>query len=229
MPNQTFFNLPEEKREQILQVAIDEFADNDYDSVSISRIVARAGIAKGSFYQYFTGKEDLHAYLLGLLLEAKSRFMSLEHPDPQHVGIFAYLRWTVEVGVAFQLAYPRLSQVALRSLNTGIMPRAFDVQMREASLAFYRKLVEVGQAQGDIAPEVDAGLAALIFDSVFTGVSRMLIELLNKEGVRATPDLQTSVMAPEASAILNRTINILEHGLGRCSGTQGGTHNGQVH
>ena len=45
MPNQTFFNLPDAKREQILQIAIDEFAENDTDSASISRIVARAGIA----------------------------------------------------------------------------------------------------------------------------------------------------------------------------------------
>ena len=103
MPQQTFFNLPEEKRQQILQVAIDEFAENEYDNVSISRIVARAGIAKGSFYQYFSDKEDLYGYILGLIAEAKREFMSLDHPDPNHTGIFAYLRWMAEVGVAFQI------------------------------------------------------------------------------------------------------------------------------
>ena len=50
MPKETFFNLPDDKRRRILDVVIDEFADNDYANVSISRIVARAGIAKGSFY-----------------------------------------------------------------------------------------------------------------------------------------------------------------------------------
>src|SRR5512136_1009829 len=97
MPNQTFFNLPDEKREQITQVAIDEFADNDYDAVSISRIVARAGIAKGSFYQYFAGKEDLYAYLLELLVDAKMQFLSGYTPDPKHTGIFAYLRWAMHM------------------------------------------------------------------------------------------------------------------------------------
>jgi hypothetical protein len=56
--SQTFSNLPEEKRQRILRIAIDEFADNDYDSASVSRIVARAGIAKGSFYQCFVDKDD---------------------------------------------------------------------------------------------------------------------------------------------------------------------------
>ena len=36
MPKQTFFNLTEEKRRQIIDIAIDEFADNDYAKASIS-------------------------------------------------------------------------------------------------------------------------------------------------------------------------------------------------
>ena len=40
MPNQTFFNLPDEKREQILQADNDEFADNDYDGISMQPIVS---------------------------------------------------------------------------------------------------------------------------------------------------------------------------------------------
>jgi hypothetical protein len=39
MPNPTFFNLPDEKREQILQVAIHEFADNHYEGISVQPIV----------------------------------------------------------------------------------------------------------------------------------------------------------------------------------------------
>jgi AcrR family transcriptional regulator len=42
MPKEIFFNLPEEKRERITALAIEEFAENDYDLASISRIVSRA-------------------------------------------------------------------------------------------------------------------------------------------------------------------------------------------
>ena len=51
MPTQTFWNLPSEKRDALIAIAVEEFASNDYDAASISRIVARAGIAKGSIYQ----------------------------------------------------------------------------------------------------------------------------------------------------------------------------------
>ena len=48
MPKETFFNLPDEKRERITAVAIEEFGHNEYADVSISRIVAKAGIAIGA-------------------------------------------------------------------------------------------------------------------------------------------------------------------------------------
>lgn len=69
MPSATFFHLPEEKRERLLQCAREEFARVSFDEASINRIVRQAGIARGSFYMYFTDKEDLFRYLLQCYLE----------------------------------------------------------------------------------------------------------------------------------------------------------------
>ncbi len=220
MPTQTFFNLPEEKREQIIQVAIDEFAENDYENVSISRIVARAGIAKGSFYQYFEDKDDLYAYLLGRLTQAKINFLSLDHPDPQHIGVFAYMRWLIEMGVAFQIAYPQLTRIGLRALNAGKMPKAFEAQAREVSLAFYRRLVETGQQQGDIAAELDPELAAVVFDAVLTNVGRHILERVARAGGAVGEEDHSVLTRPEVKALFVQTMEILEHGLGRRTGDQ---------
>ena len=222
MPNQTFFNLPDEKREQLLQIAIDEFAGNDYDSVSVSRIVARAGIAKGSFYQYFVDKEDLYAYLLGKLAEAKTQFLSLDHPDPQHIGIFAYLRWTAEISIAFELAYPKLTRIGLRAAHTGVFPKAFDIQAGEATLTFYRRLVEVGKQQGDIAPDVDQELAAVLFDAVLNSVGRVVIDRMASEGIAIAQDGQALLEQLEVKNLFSQAINMLEHGMGRQSEMPGG-------
>lgn len=213
MPQQTFFNLPEEKRQQILQVAIDEFAENDYDNVSISRIVARAGIAKGSFYQYFADKDDLYGYVLGLLAEAKTQFMSLDHPDPNHIGIFAYLRWMAEVGVAFQMAHPQLSKIAARAARGNFFPRAFNVNMREQTQMFYRRLVEVGKAQGDIAPDVDPQVAAVIFDGALTGVSNYLLDKFASGEIVLALDTEDMFNMPEIEAIFGAAVDLLERGM----------------
>ncbi|WP_300412520.1 TetR/AcrR family transcriptional regulator [uncultured Oscillibacter sp.] len=64
MCTETFLRLPEEKRRRFLDAAWEEFSTVRFVDVSINQIVRRAGIPRGSFYQYFAGKDDLFAYLL---------------------------------------------------------------------------------------------------------------------------------------------------------------------
>ena len=64
MPSTTFFNLPEEKRERLLAAARAEFARTSYEEASVNRIIQAAGIPRGSFYMYFTDKEELFRYLM---------------------------------------------------------------------------------------------------------------------------------------------------------------------
>lgn len=67
MPTQTFFRLPEEKRNRLIGAAWEEFSAVRFSDASINRIIRGAGIPRGSFYQYFEDKEDLFFYLLGTL------------------------------------------------------------------------------------------------------------------------------------------------------------------
>ena len=63
MPKETFHNLPEEKKGQFINAALEEFAGNNFDTASVTRIVKKLGIAKGSVYQYFEDKLELWLYL----------------------------------------------------------------------------------------------------------------------------------------------------------------------
>lgn len=64
MPSETFLRLPEEKRTRFLNAAWEEFTAVRFADASINQIIKRAGIPRGSFYQYFLDKDDLLAYLL---------------------------------------------------------------------------------------------------------------------------------------------------------------------
>jgi len=64
MPSATFINLKEEKRQRIIESAINEFANELYVNASINRIIKACQVPRGSFYMYFTDKEDLYFYLL---------------------------------------------------------------------------------------------------------------------------------------------------------------------
>ena len=64
MIKKTFYNLPEEKRQRVTEAIVDEFANAEDDKVSINRIVQKANISRGSFYQYFDDKLDLVEVLI---------------------------------------------------------------------------------------------------------------------------------------------------------------------
>ena len=64
MPTETFFRLPDSKRERILEAIKEEIARSPYEDFSIGAITRECGISRGSFYQYFKNKEDIYLYLL---------------------------------------------------------------------------------------------------------------------------------------------------------------------
>ena len=64
MPKETFLKLSKEKQNKVINSAKEEFTRVPLQEVSIKNIVENAGIARGSFYQYFESKEDLLKYIL---------------------------------------------------------------------------------------------------------------------------------------------------------------------
>ena len=64
MCTETFLRLSEEKRRRVLDAAWEEFTRVSFAEASINRIVQRAEISRGSFYQYFRDKEELMEYLM---------------------------------------------------------------------------------------------------------------------------------------------------------------------
>ncbi|WP_373894262.1 TetR/AcrR family transcriptional regulator [Virgibacillus natechei] len=64
MPKQTFYKLPEDKRQTLIHAAEREFSRVPLSEALISNIVKLAEIPRGSFYQYFEDKDDAFFYLL---------------------------------------------------------------------------------------------------------------------------------------------------------------------
>src|SRR3954452_14907410 len=63
-----------DRRTQLLDAARNVFAKKGYEDATISEIVARAGVAQGTFYLYLPGKEALAGAFAELLSE---RFAAL--------------------------------------------------------------------------------------------------------------------------------------------------------
>ncbi|GHU82796.1 hypothetical protein FACS1894196_1680 [Clostridia bacterium] len=90
LPTKTFFNLPQEKRQKLLDAMHAEFSRVSFDEVSINQIVKTAGIPRGSFYQYFENKRDMLRYLLANYRQTMMRRAreSLEKGDGDLFAMF---------------------------------------------------------------------------------------------------------------------------------------------
>lgn len=69
MPKATFFNLNNTKRENIEKAIEEEFGRTTFEKASISNIIEKAKIPRGSFYQYFEDKEDAIKYIVQKYME----------------------------------------------------------------------------------------------------------------------------------------------------------------
>ncbi len=63
MPKETFYNLPDEKKNKLIEALQKEFSNASLVDASIANIINYAHIPRGSFYQYFSDKEDAYFYL----------------------------------------------------------------------------------------------------------------------------------------------------------------------
>lgn len=59
----TFENLDEDKKQRIINSSIEEFANKGYKNATVDNIVSKAGISKGSIFQYFKNKKNLYLYI----------------------------------------------------------------------------------------------------------------------------------------------------------------------
>lgn len=91
----------EKRKHELLKIAYEMFLRRGYENTSVDEIIAKAQIAKGTFYYYFPSKEQLLEDVIEMMIEnetaAAEQIMRLELPAPQKiVGIIASIKPTEE-------------------------------------------------------------------------------------------------------------------------------------
>jgi AcrR family transcriptional regulator len=208
MPKQTFLNLPEKKRKVFLEIALDEFANNDYNTASVSKIVERAGIAKGSLYQYFEDKQDLFTYLLDYANhEMMGLIQGTPPPDP-NADFFETLRWQMSVTVQAATKFPVHATLARRAYTSPLPFRDKILEnAKKVRQEYFQAMVARAQAAGHLDSKLDPAV-----------VSFMVQGLMNDLG----PFLQSKfgdrkgdwVALPEVGEVFDQVIEVLRSGLG---------------
>lgn len=209
MPKQTFWNLPDDKRTAIIETAINEFAENDYQSASISRMVAHLGIAKGSFYQYFADKQDLYQYILDFAMQERMAFVGQQTPIEQ--GFFAYTQALLETGLRYDLSHPQLSRIVYRALVGPETAAPF----RAAMLRHQREILQMGVDAGEIDPSINLDLAAHMLNTLMGDFASFLVEHLKLDPKRLTDGDYSEQDMMQVRDLLGQMTRILQYGLAK--------------
>ncbi len=138
---------PQSKRERILRAATDVFAQSGYFNAKVSEIAREAGVADGTIYLYFDGKEDL---LTSIFREHTRNYLQSLERDVANVNrpeerIRIAIRHHLQT-LGRDRALAIVAQVELRhSLK-------FMTLLSHQEIADYlnilRKIVEQGQTEG---------------------------------------------------------------------------------
>lgn len=208
MPKQTFFNLPDEKRNTILSAAIDEFVEYGLENASTNRIVANSGISKGSFYQYFEDKQDIFMYLLTVLEQEKMEYFKGKHPPSTNMDTFQYFRWLIKTGMEFNSAHPRMVQAISRVMfGEGLYYKNF-ASIRERSMQGLRTMIEGAIQRGEVDPSVDVDLAVMIMETWSNAISNYILQ----EGMRQK-DIMKWVRSAKTQERIDKMLYVMEYGL----------------
>jgi AcrR family transcriptional regulator len=174
MAKSTFLNLPEEKRAQIEEVATDEFARFSYGKASLSRIVDRLGIAKGSIYQYFDNKLGLYTWLLERGAQKKMKYFGGQ-VTPEPGRFFDWLEQAFAGGLRFALDHPRLARMSLAALHANdpqLKPLARTWQ--RAGMEYSEKLFREAQLHGEVREDLDPKTLAVLLRSMQNSLLEVL-------------------------------------------------------
>ena len=165
------------KRERILRAAVDVFAEFGYFNAKVSQIAKAAGVADGTIYLYFDGKEDL---LITIFREHTRNYLrsleqSLANINRAEDRLRIAVRHHLET-LGRDRALAIVSQVELR--HTLKFMSLFSQQEVADYLNVIRRIVEYGQQEGTFRRNVHPQLVA---KSIFGVLDEMVTSWILSE------------------------------------------------
>ena len=156
----TFTNLPPDRQEAVVMASAEEFALKDYESASLSEIIKRIGIAKGSFYRYFDSKLSLYRYVLNyalqLRLQHEGQILNAPIDD-----FFEALVQNFQAKLAFDLKYPlfaALSYKVLQEQHEEVRPT--QQELKRQIFDVLKGMLKEQQGRGLVRNDLDLDLMA---------------------------------------------------------------------
>jgi len=177
-----------ERREAILAAALDEFSARGFAATRLDDIAARAGVAKGTIYLYFSDKESLFQELVRAMLSPLVG--AIEAAPMQDVPVRVVAETIVDVFVNHIYRTRRKDVLRLIVTEGARFPNLAAFYYREviarvlpAMRALFTRAAERGELPHDALARfpqllISPGLMAIIWNSLFERFAPLDVEEL---------------------------------------------------
>lgn len=162
MPKATFFNLPKTKQQQFIKIAFEEFALQNYHQASITKIVHRMGIAKGSVYQYFENKKDLYFYLIEVAGKMRNKASEPVNGNELSGDFFYLLEQNFINKILFDLDHPTIAGFLYNVMQEKNSLELGNIQLtsKKQTMDFVENLIQQHRKTSRIRKDIDDRLLA---------------------------------------------------------------------
>ncbi len=170
MPTVTWGRVDPARRAAVIEAAEAEFGAHGFSGGSLNVIARRAGVAKGSLFQYFADKRDLYAYIADIASQRVRGYIEdlIRRLDPTR-PFFEFLTDLLDAWVAYFAEHPH--ERALHAAVTLEADTDARISVRSVIHRHYlevlRPLVRDAQSRGDLRDDADTdamlSLLLLIF------------------------------------------------------------------
>ncbi len=175
----TFDNIPIEKKEKILRVAISELSKKGLSNARIKDIAEKAGISYGSMYNYFSTKDDLVRTVIQKGWEFQKKVFSEAKEESDN--LFDRIETILHQAQKYSRENPELISI-WREIGHGYNSRFVHIsfELEKEGANFWKDLIKQGIESGDISKDIDVNSAAFCIDSIFSSMMKSYISDFQK-------------------------------------------------
>lgn len=162
-----FDKLPQEKRDRIVRVATQEFANNGFENTSIQQIAKKSEISVGSVYKYFENKETLFTMVVQQGLSSlEGLLLSLADSSED---ILVKAETIIRALLDFSKKQPEFVKLYCRLTTTDSsdMISGFTQQIEAMSASVYTVAISNAQKTGDVRSDINPAFFAFLLDNIF--------------------------------------------------------------
>ena len=170
MPTVTWARVDPGRRAAVIEAAESEFGAHGFSGGSLNVIARRAGVAKGSLFQYFADKRDLYAFIADIGSQRVRSYMEdlIRELDPAR-PFFEFLTDLLDAWVAYYAEHPR--ERALHAAATLEVDTEARISVRSVIHRHYlevlRPLVNRAQTRGDLRADADTDVLLSLLLLIF--------------------------------------------------------------